>query len=157
MTMAELLTPTDYSTLPIDSPGGTDADLTDSARPVEVPDWFDDLVFRSAKLLQYRDDWDSYGGATIDRFIFFSAFHLLVKLAAANRNLGAPNVVPTSAGGVSFEWSTDAGITEIDVNDPREGSVYFLDRQAGTDEEVAFRHFEIPLRYLSRLYPSDGP
>lgn len=46
--------------------------------------------------------WDSYGAPPIDRGVIALAGHFLAYLAS--QNVDGPYVVPTSRGGITFEW-----------------------------------------------------
>lgn len=73
-------------------------------------------------------NWDSYGAARIRPAAVQTALRLLASVAPSH--VPAPSIVPTSAGGIQFEWHTSNADLELSING--EGNVdAFLDVHDG--------------------------
>lgn len=94
------------------------------------PKWFMPILNKICELGDLSPGWDSYGAMPIDPKTVVFAINLLLIVLTPSDPL--PAVVPTSRGGVMFEWH-DGGIDfEIDVRSPYLIHVAFVD---GTREE----------------------
>ena len=87
------------------------------------PGWFQPTLDSLAKLLLLREDWDTYGAPPIDRAIVPAALQLAVD--AFCDNTPAPAVVPTSSGGVQYEWHTRGIDFEIEFCSPSRMRLYY--------------------------------
>lgn len=100
------------------APSSLDAPATRSIpiRRVRLPDlpWTRRLVTRLLGYLELEADWDSYGGRP-------TALEAIVGAAMVLQHAPqAPDrMLPTSRGGVQFEWEGDDGGIELEVLGPQ--------------------------------------
>jgi hypothetical protein len=77
-------------------------------------------------------NWDSYGSRPLSVSAVKRSFNLLPQLLAPSAP--EPVMVPTSDGGVQFEWHR-SGI-DVEIRVPQQGPVSFLVADASTGQEV---------------------
>jgi hypothetical protein len=95
-------------------------------------------------------NWDSYGAQPIDREIVLAAMHLLAHTMPDNAP--SPSVVPTSRGGVAFEWHMRGIDLEVEVVTQARFHVYFLDLRSDQEWEAELTSDLAPLvRCLDEL------
>jgi hypothetical protein len=103
------------------------------------PAWFTPILDKICELGELPADWDSYGAMQIDPETAAFAIGLLLSVLKSTDPL--PTVVPTSRGGLMFEWH-DGGIDlEIDIQSPLSIHVAFVD-------ETLEEEFENPLLHV---------
>ena len=97
------------------------------------PFWLRPTLEVLAELLALPRDWDSYGARPVAQAAVGAAVSLLrdVMPAAAP----APQVVPTSAGGVQLEWHLGGIDLEVSVRPSGEAFVLFDDLRTGEEWE----------------------
>ncbi len=76
-------------------------------------------------LLNFPPNWDSYGAQVVDSTRFIAALRLLSQII--RENTPAPSVVPTSQGGIQFEWHMRGIDLEIEVLSQQRQNVFFED------------------------------
>ena len=77
--------------------------------PSSVPSWTDRILGALQDLLLLEPDWDTYGGSSIDPACVVASLCWAIEIL--HDNTPAPSVVPTSRGGVQFEWH----VADIDL------------------------------------------
>jgi len=70
----------------------------------DAPAWVEPTVKSLGKLLQLERNWDTYGGSPIDPTCVAAALRLAFDTFPSEMPM--PSVVPTSRGGLQFEWHT---------------------------------------------------
>jgi len=91
------------------------------------------LVTASSKLFAIAglpDNWDTYGSPSISSAVLGQSMRLLSQLS--NLGFPAPKVLPSSGGGMQFEWEVEAQELEIEILP--NGSTLFLFVDALGDE-----------------------
>lgn len=109
--------------------------FTVTMRP-DAPDWFWEAVDEIVSLLTLPVGWDSHGSPAISKAIAVSSIQLLGKVARTT--IQKPDVIPTSTGGVAFEWSTPDHTLEVEVIAPGRGELYYENLRTGAEDEVSF-------------------
>lgn len=95
-------------------------------------------------------DWDSYGARCIDPFVGQAAVNFLIEVLPAETPL--PQIVPTSRGGIQFEWHCNGVDLEIDVRSPSRFLVSFEDIRGGEEQSLTvLGNFRLLLPMLQRL------
>ncbi len=79
---------------------------------VDPPAWVKQMVESVGELLHLGLDWDSYGARPVDPNCVVAAFNL--AFSTFRDDTPAPSVVPTSRGGLQFEWHTGGIDLEIE-------------------------------------------
>lgn len=75
------------------------------------PRWLAEVAAQIVSLVNLEPGWDSYGARRVSTSMALDALELLHQLVGLG--LPAPQVVPTSRGGVQFEW--DAAGVELEI------------------------------------------
>ena len=78
----------------------------------EPPGWVEPTVGSLERLLRLGPDWDTYGGSPVDPKCVAAALEL--ASGTFRDDTPAPSVVPTSRGGLQFEWHTGGADLEIE-------------------------------------------
>jgi len=76
-------------------------------------EWLEELVARSASLLELTDNWDSYGASAPRLDLLAVGVQVVTRCRRAG--LPVPQVVPTTRGGVQYEWHLPGRSMEIEV------------------------------------------
>ncbi len=97
----------------------------------EMPGWLVPALSGLQALVALPHDWDSYGAPPIDFSYVTKAIQVLVEVM--EHNTPAPSVVPTSRGGIQFEWHMLGLDVEIEI-EPNHLISGFC-RRRGTVEE----------------------
>ncbi len=84
--------------------------------PRSRPQWLEPTMRAVADLATLEHDWDSYGAPPIDSVLLVAGASLL--LLTMRDNTPPPAVVPTSRGGLAFEWHTRGIDLEIEIVTP---------------------------------------
>lgn len=97
---------------------------------VEVPEplhaWHEPTLASLQRVLNLPRNWDSYGARTIDPATVYQAIQLIFPMLGPRTP--TPAVVPTSCGGVQFEWHTRGIDLEIEFRSPHEIAACFEDK-----------------------------
>lgn len=101
------------------------------------PAWLDAVARKCASFVELEDNWDSYGGRPVHESVAQAASDLLFQLVRPSAP--APTAVPTSRGGIQFEWHTPAVDLEIDLASPGRLSAVFENRTTGEEWEHQFQ------------------
>lgn len=105
--------------------------LSTTMEAAQTPAWREPTVLGLEKILQLPEGWDSYGASRVQENVANSALHLLES--TAGDNAPAPIVVPTSDGGVQFEWHVRGLDIELAVPPHEAPELFFRDRSSGTE------------------------
>ena len=104
-----------------------------------VPDWVVPTIKAFAGILNLSDNWDSYGGRTINRDLIREALFILGMVMKADSP--APSVVPLGDSGLQIEWhrrQQDLEITFAFDEAPK----FFYHNRATRELEEGFAHPE---------------
>jgi hypothetical protein len=115
-----------------------DATLTD-----QRPPWFEALARRFDSFVDLEMNWDSYGGLPVHESVAQAARDLILRIVPLSAP--APIAVPTSRGGIQFEWHTRDVELEIEVASPGRLSAVFENRMTGEEWERQFESDLSPL------------
>lgn len=116
------------------------------------PEWFNDVLFKLTRFLFFEPNWDSYGGQRIDIECVAAALRVLDKIT--DRETPEPDVVPTSNGGVQFEWSEKGIEIEIEILTPTRISWDYEEIVTGFSdegEEATYNGLGKLISYVERL------
>lgn len=94
----------------------------------QEPGWFRPTIQALQDLLQLPENWNSYGARPIVPELAATALDLLLETAPAG--MPPPIVVPTTRGGVLFEWHLRGIDLEIDVLTGDRLHVFYEDAKA---------------------------
>jgi hypothetical protein len=95
------------------------------------PLWLYTVLGRLQYLISLRPNWDSYGARPIDpNAVIFALEFLRTSLPHDGK---APQIVPTSTGGLQLEWHANGVDLEVEVDPSGDVSLSF--DQAGRSEE----------------------
>ncbi len=111
---------------------------TDPARGDELPvsqqpAWFQRAARKVLALMSLEENWDSYGGRAVSLATARHAVQLLECLG--DMGVPAPRVVPTSAGGVQYEWDVDGVELELELKPSGRMLAIFDDPQGESWEQ----------------------
>jgi hypothetical protein len=98
-----------------------------------APEWSKKFEQSVHQILELGADWDNRGSSAprVDALAF--AYSLLSQ--AMSPMTVAPSVIPMSNGGVQLVWAGSQVDVEVEVVQPNEALVYFVDRYSGTENE----------------------
>lgn len=102
--------------------------------PGTEPAWLWRVLERIAHLGTLSDDWDSYGGRPVELKTLVAGLLLLAEILPADA--ADPAVVPSSAGGVQFEWHVAGIDLEIELEPEAEIEFAFTDRVTGEERDT---------------------
>ncbi len=91
--------------------------------PSISPGWIGSAIAKLKKLSELSENWDSYGGKTIEKNAVLMALNLIQ--AIYNPHVPEPAIVPVASGGIQFEWHTLQKDLEISLFPNDQASVYF--------------------------------
>jgi hypothetical protein len=100
----------------------------------EMPRWLLPTLSGLRELAALPAGWDSYGAPPIDAHCVAKAVQVLVEVMEPDTP--APSVVPTSRGGVQFEWHTGGVDFEIEVEPTNLVSAYYRAARGGLEKEI---------------------
>ena len=99
----------------------------------DPPAWVEPTVQSLGKLLQLGPDWDTYGGSAIDPGCVEAALDMVFGVLPDDTPM--PSVVPTSRGGLQFEWHILGVDFEVEFLSATRVCGLFEDAIAGTSWE----------------------
>jgi hypothetical protein len=99
--------------------------------------WQVDVQRSLVRLVNMKKGWDSYEARPIRRDAGFFALELLQQFMR-NRT-PAPQVVPTSAGGIQLEWHEKGIDLELHITAPYECEVWFQDHRDPLSHPLSIR------------------
>lgn len=111
------------------------------------PTWFVPVLMRICRLGDLPINWNTYGAQRVDPHIAAHAVNVLLATLTGGDPL--PSVVPTSRGGLMFEWHIGEIDLEVDVISP--SSVYVAMEVDGNDEEFENASLELIQEKVGRL------
>ena len=94
--------------------------------------WMDETIRAAIGLTELPPNWDSYGALQIQLECVEYALGLLLELV--HENTPSPAVVPTSAGGIQFEWHRKGIDLEIEIEALGRVHYFTRDMRAGTEK-----------------------
>jgi hypothetical protein len=110
------------------------------ARPIvspqsttSAPRWAESVARRLMELSDLGRNWDNRGSGAVRRDALFFAFQMLWQTMPPGAP--APSVVPLGHGGVQLTWSNASAEVEVEVIQPNDVIIYYLDRVSGVDSE----------------------
>ena len=119
----------------IDRVQGLEVDPIDRWEHGAVTGWAGRVVEQLRRIAALEANWDGEGAlpvspAAIQRAVQLVA--ILILLAVR----WSPHVNPTRSGGIQFEWETDRGYLEVEIE--RDGAVtaFLVDGTTGAEREV---------------------
>lgn len=123
----------------------------DTSQERAVIEQLDGLTQRLRDLLQLEDGWDSYGGISPRRHLLEAGLRFVEPLLSVD--IAPPHVVPTSRGGIQFEWHVGGRELEIEVVGPDRFELFFEDEGTGelVEKQVASRHLGQVVELVNRL------
>lgn len=98
------------------------------------PQWFPTIASKIHHLARLQDGWDGYGASAIDHDTLIFAVDVLGQFLRPS--LPEPQIVPTSQGGLQFEWHINGVDLEIEVREPFSVGLYFEDLRAPDEEPL---------------------
>lgn len=112
--------------------------------------WIEAVADRLNQLSSLLANWDSYGSEPMKRGTVEKGLRLLLE--AMPDNAPAPQTVPTSDGGLQFEWNRDDLDLEVEINE--EGIVSYLitDGDQETEDEGEFFAIVPEIRSLLKKF-----
>jgi len=118
--------------------------------PSDAPAWLAPTADAIDRLLGLEENWDSYGAARISVGIAIAALDF--AFTEFDGSMTPPVVVPTSSGGLQFEWHTAGIDLEIEFTSPTRVMGFFEDREPGEvwEEDLSFNRQPL-IRALSVL------
>jgi hypothetical protein len=127
--------------VPINESGG---------REIPLGPWMEKVTARFVELLGLRPDWDSHGGRPIDPANVGEAGRFLA--AVMDPFTPAPNIVPTSGGGIQLEWHRAGLDVELLFGEDELPELYVADLSSGREWEGSpiegFAEFELAQRLI---------
>lgn len=113
-----------------------------------VPDWSAEFEQRARELIDLGANWDNRGSAVprVDALAF--AYAMLAETMAPTT--AAPSVIPLGNGGLQLVWAGNRADIEVEVLQPNEAQVYFVDHQSGAEREWRLTTEFSPLSTLLR-------
>jgi hypothetical protein len=102
------------------------------------PVWLASVIDRLAHLGRLPLGWDAEGGLPIDLQVLAESVGYLLRMIAHTRGrVAAPQIVPTSAGGLQLEWHQDGVNLEIRFDPTEPVQVYYRQRRTGEERDIA--------------------
>lgn len=111
--------------------------------PADPPAWAEPTVCSLVRLLHLGPDWDTYGGCPVDPKCVIAALELASDTFLDDTPV--PSVVPTSGGGLQFEWHTGGVDLEIEFLSATRVCGLFEDQETGTCWEKDLTSDQRPL------------
>jgi hypothetical protein len=109
---------------------------------------------RVCELGNLPENWDSYEARPVDPRCAMAAIQLIMSVFGPA--VPTPAVVPTSRGGVQFEWHREGVDLEIEIESPGRFHVVFEDvREDVETEETLTTDLQPLVRLLERISKSD--
>lgn len=109
----------------------------------DPPAWVEPTVHSLERLLRLAPDWDTYGGCPVDPKCIIAALELAFD--TFHDDTPVPSVVPTSGGGLQFEWHTGGVDLEIEFLSATRVCGLFEDQVTGTCWEKDLTSDQRPL------------
>lgn len=107
-----------------------------------LPEWVEQTAAACARVLEFEDGWDSYGGRKIRLQVVAHALTTLGRVMPAG--LPAPAVVPLGDGGIQLEWHRRQ--QDLEIVFPASEAAEYLYSHRATEEER-----EGPVTHLDEL------
>jgi len=115
-----------------------------------IPEYARSTLMEIGWLGELEEDWDSYGARPIEPRCALTAAQLILGLLGSDDP--EPAVVPTTAGGIQFEWHRRGASLEIEVAALARVNVFFEDHALDDHQEFVLTGDPAPLvSLLERL------
>ena len=113
------------------------ANVVEAGRPskASTPEWLSPTVEKLSALLALPSNWDSYGARSVDPQIALAALKLLGHVMRIDSP--PPSVVPTSVGGIQFEWHMRGVDLEVAVVSTHDFKVSYEDVSESWEKELS--------------------
>lgn len=106
-------------------------------------------TIKLAGFLFLQENWDSYGALPIGIEIINRALSILDNITKENTPL--PDIFPTSAGGVCFEWNSKQAALELEIGPNSPISYYFEKGEKEEEGEIEAEELIRVSKYLEEL------
>lgn len=119
------------------------------------PVWVYEVLSGIKRLAMLPANWDSYGAHTIQSDAARRGLILLAEVM--QHDSPAPSIVPTSTGGVQFEWHRLGIDLEIEIDPNEEPTVWYHEAASGEEweSEPDTNLKEVLEGFVARLRPRD--
>jgi len=107
-----------------------------SLTAAETSNWEDQVIDRLFDLLQFSEDWDSYGAKAPLRTSADAVFAVLTSIMG--RTTPTPSIVPSSQGHFQAEWHQNGVDLEVEVVTPTKVLVWYSDPHEEWEDEFDF-------------------
>lgn len=114
-------------------PGPQNPSVKISFRRGEIANSVVEIIPQIVELLRLEPNWDSYGACAIDVRTVMSAIRVISILM--RKDTPNPSVIPTSRGGIQFQWELGSKYLEIEVFPPDKIEAYYFDSSKPESEE----------------------
>ena len=98
------------------------------------PHWLKPVIERLCGFLYLEPGWDSYGALTIEKSTIMRAVRVLSILMKDNTPI--PQIVPTSKGGVNFEWESENISLEVEIIPDNSISYYLCKKDEESENTI---------------------
>lgn len=123
---------------------------TAAPAPVQaLPAWVRPTIAAFVSITSLADNWDSYGGKTINRDLINQS--LLVLGMVMQADSPAPSVVPIGNGGLQIEWHRRQQDLEIAFAADEAPQFFYRNRATGALDEGSARETEKLILFLKSL------
>jgi len=100
---------------------------------VSMPAWLDQVGKGIEKIWELGRNWDGRGSAAVRRDVLSFALQMLWQTMLPNT--AAPSLIPLGNGGVQLIWSNELAELAVEVIQPNDIYVYYIDRLTGSERE----------------------
>ena len=115
------------------------------------PPWIREVNKRLEHLRKLKQNWDGEGASPISFECCISS--LMFLLESASNETPAPQIIPTSGGGLQLEWHVDGIDLEIRFS-PTESATFYYVARNGEDVEGAVEMEGQRIRSILRALPA---
>ena len=100
------------------------------------PEWLDSVERQCQQLTDLAPNWDSYGARPVNPITAKAAIEVLRRVVPSSLKV-APVVVPTTAGGLQFEWNVGTRSLEMEFSGPAQVSILYCGEDAEWEKDLA--------------------
>ena len=115
----------------------------------EEPHWLREVIERLRGFLYLEPGWDSYGALSIEKPTILRAVRVLSTLM--KEYTPVPQIVPTSKGGVNFEWEDEVISLEIEIIPSESISYYFCKNDEEMENNISDDEIDILVDIVDEL------
>jgi hypothetical protein len=109
---------------------------TRSAISTPEPAWLNSIERQCWELTNLPANWDTYGAHPVNPITAAAAVEFLRRIVPSSLK-APPTVVPTSAGGLQFEWNVGGHGLEVDFAGPAQVSILYSGQDAEWEKDLA--------------------